>query len=90
MEVYAGWTREDGLLYDPWLRLHQRLGAEVVEVCHGSMTVTGTRAEWEEWPGLDYPGDGEYVVDGALVPVRFEGDRGVYVEPNVWMRHSTT
>ena len=33
------------------------------------------------------PEEGDYVVPGALVPVRFEGGRGTYVEPNVWMRH---
>jgi hypothetical protein len=27
------------------------------------------------------------VVPGALVPVEFAGGRGVYVEPNLWMRH---
>jgi hypothetical protein len=52
------------------------------------MTIAGTRAEWEEWTGLTFPEDGEYVVPGALVPVRFKSGRGVYVEPNVWMRHA--
>ena len=51
------------------------------------MWVEGTREEWEAWTGMAFPDDGEYVVPGALVPVSFEGGRGVYVEPNVWMRH---
>jgi GNAT superfamily N-acetyltransferase len=88
MERYVRWTREDGLAWDPWLRLHERLGAELLEVCPASMTVTGTREEWEGWTGLEFPDDGDYVVPGALVPVRFEGDTGTYVEPNVWMRHA--
>ena len=87
LEQYARWTRADGLPWDPWIRLHARLGAELLEVCPESMVVTGTVAEWEEWTGLEFPADGEYVVPGALVPVRFQGGRGVYVEPNVWMRH---
>ena len=33
-----------------------------------SMTITGTRAEWEEWTGMLFPEDGDYVVPGALVP----------------------
>ena len=37
--------------------------------------------------GMPFPADGRYVVAGALVPVEFAGGRGVYVEPNVWMRH---
>jgi hypothetical protein len=87
LERYAHWRREDGLPYDPWIRLHVRLGAELAEVCPESMRVTGTVAEWEEWTGLHFPEDGDYVVPGALVPVTFEEGIGVYVEPNVWMRH---
>lgn len=87
IERYVGWTREDGLAWDPWIRLHARLGAELLEVCPASMTVTGSLDEWREWTGLDFPDDGDYIVPGALVPVRFEAGRGVYVEPNVWMRH---
>jgi hypothetical protein len=34
-----------------------------------------------------FPDDGEYVVPGALAPVTFADGRGLYVEPNVWMRH---
>jgi hypothetical protein len=87
LDGYAAWTRADGLPWDPWIRVHVRLGAECVEVCPRSMVVTGTRAEWEGWTGLEFPGDGEYVVPGALVPVHFDGGTGTYVEPNLWMRH---
>jgi GNAT superfamily N-acetyltransferase len=87
LERYAWWTREDGLPFDPWLRLHARLGGELLEVCPASMRVEGTRDEWVEWAGMRFPDDGDYTVPGALVPVTFRGGRGVYVEPNVWMRH---
>jgi hypothetical protein len=87
LERYAHWKREDGLPFDPWIRLHVRLGAELAEVCPESMRVTGTVAEWEEWTSLRFPEDGDYVVAGALVPVTFAEGIGVYVEPNVWMRH---
>ncbi len=68
--------------------MHARLGAELVEVCDASMTITGSAAEWEEWTAMAFPEDGDYVVPGALNPVRVEDGRGVYVEPNVWMRHA--
>jgi GNAT superfamily N-acetyltransferase len=87
LERYARWTRDDGLPFDPWLRVHARLGAELLEVCPASMRVDGTRAEWEAWTGLRFPGDGAYVVPGALVPVELDGDAGSYVEPNIWLRH---
>lgn len=88
IERYVAWRRGDGLFYDPWLRTHQRLGAELVGPAPRSMTITGSREEWEGWTGLTFPEDGDYVVAGALSPVHFEGGQGVYVEPNVWMRHA--
>jgi hypothetical protein len=89
MERYAAWTRPDGLPFDPWLRVHVRLGATVERVCPLSMQIPGTVAEWEEWAAMAFPESGSYVVPGALVPVEVdvEADHVLYVEPNVWMRH---
>jgi len=87
IERYVRWRREDGYMYDPWLRTHERLGAELLEPAPRSLTITGSRDEWEEWTDLQYPEDGDYIVPGALVPVRFRDGRGTYAEPNVWMRH---
>jgi GNAT superfamily N-acetyltransferase len=90
IERYVEWRREDGLLFDPWLRAHERLGAEIVGIAPDSLLSEGTVAEFEEWTGLALPESGSYVVPGALVPVEIdrERDRGVYREPNVWMRHA--
>jgi GNAT superfamily N-acetyltransferase len=89
MARYVQWRRADGLPVDPWIRVHARLGAELLEVCDSSMVVNGTVDAWESWTGLVFPDSGRYVVDGALVPIAInrEADRGEYVEPNVWMRH---
>jgi GNAT superfamily N-acetyltransferase len=89
IERYAQWRREDGLLFDPWLRAHERLGATVTGIAQNSLVSEGTVAELEEWCSLEFPESGSYVVPGALVPVEIdrERDRGVYREPNVWMRH---
>jgi GNAT superfamily N-acetyltransferase len=87
IDKYVLWRREDGFHYDPWIRTHERLGAEILSPAPKSMTVVASREEWEQWTTLQFPEDGDYVVRGALVPVRFEGGTGTYVEPNVWMRH---
>jgi GNAT superfamily N-acetyltransferase len=89
IERYVQWRRDDGLLFDPWLRAHERLGAQIVGIAEGSLVSEGTVAELEQWCGLQFPESGSYVVDGALVPVEIdrERDQGVYREPNVWMRH---
>ena len=89
LERYMRWERADGLPFDPWIRLHHRLGAEMLALAARSLDVRGTVAAWEEWTGMAFPESGDYVVPGALVPVAIERERdeGRYVEPNVWMRH---
>ena len=88
MERYFRWERLDGLPFDPWFRVHRRLGAEFVRVASQSMVIMGTILEWEEWTGMHFPEDA-YVVPGALQPVVMDLERnlGTYEEPNVWMRH---
>jgi hypothetical protein len=56
----ARWTREDGLPFDPWMRLHTRLGAEILAVAERSLDISGSVAEWESWTDLSYPEDGDY------------------------------
>ena len=89
MERYFRWKRSDGLPFDPWLRVHRRLGAEFLRVAPRSMVITGTVSEWEEWTGMLFPESDTYVVPVALSPfvMDLERDLGVYEEPNVWMRH---
>jgi GNAT superfamily N-acetyltransferase len=89
IERYVTWRRADGTHLDPWLRTHERLGGEILEVAPRSMTIPGAIAQWEEWTGMVFPESGAYVVPGALVPVEIdrERDQGLYVEPNVWMVH---
>lgn len=90
MEDYIAWKREDGLPFDGWLRVHARLGGQVIRICSHSMRIPGTIAEWTKWTGQTFPGSGEYHVDGALVPITIdvEADTGLYLEPNVWIVHT--
>jgi GNAT superfamily N-acetyltransferase len=90
MADFARWARDDGLHMDPWIRTHQRLGAEILCPAPRSMIVTGTVAEWEGWTGMAFPQAGRYVVPGALdlVEIDTERDLGSYVETNLWMRHA--
>lgn len=87
LEDYICWTGPDGQASDPWLRLHLRLGAEVLGIAQESMVVTGTVSEWESWIGTPLPSTGDYVIEGGLVPLQVDRttDLGRYVEPNVWV-----
>jgi GNAT superfamily N-acetyltransferase len=91
IERYVRWTQPDGSPFDPWLRVHWRLGAEFLQVAAQSMVITGTIQEWETWTGMRFPESGPYVVPDALQPVLIdlESDCGRYEDPNVWMRHAT-
>jgi GNAT superfamily N-acetyltransferase len=89
IERYAGWRRPDGLLLDPWMRVHERLGATVLRPEPRSLRITGTVAEWQRWTGMEFPESGDYWFPGGLATVAIDrsGDRGRYWEPNVWMHH---
>ncbi len=87
--AYCAWTGEKGEWFDPWLRTHQRLGARVVKPCMRSLAVGGSAQDWLDWAGVRFGPSGEYCVDGALAPVKYDAGRdwGLYVEPNLWMLH---
>ncbi|SHJ20545.1 GNAT family N-acetyltransferase [Lutispora thermophila] len=89
IEDYIQWKDGNGLPFDPWLRVHVRQGAEIVKVCHKAMYIPGKIEDWEEWTGMKFMSSGDYVIDGALVPVKVdvENDIGEYVEPNVWVSY---
>ncbi|MBN1458732.1 MAG: hypothetical protein JXA57_04295 [Armatimonadetes bacterium] len=89
MARYLKWKHEDGLPFDPWLRVHVRLGGRIVKPCERSMQITGTVSEWEQWAQMKFPESGSYVVPGALAPIEIDRarDTGIYVEPNVWVCH---
>jgi hypothetical protein len=89
IERYAEWTRPDGLPFDPWIRLHVRLGGRIVRAAPRSMRITGSVADWEGWTGLSFPESGPYIVPTATSPVTIDrqGDEGVYFDQNVWVVH---
>jgi hypothetical protein len=89
IERYVTWRREDGQLLDPWMRVHERLGARVSTPVPRSMRITGTVEEWETWTGLSLPDSGDYTFPNglALLQVDRADDRCSYWEPNVWMVH---
>jgi hypothetical protein len=89
MTEYVQRTRPDGLPYDPWLRVHVRLGGTIGAVCPLAMTIPGTLAQWREWTGLPFDRSGPLELEFALTPVHVwvEHDHAVYVEPNVWVHH---
>jgi GNAT superfamily N-acetyltransferase len=89
IEEYARWTRADGLPFDPWLRVHVRMGAEILRPEPRSLRISGTVGEWEDWTQMQFPVNGDYVFPEGLATVSIDRERdvGLYFEPNVWVRH---
>ena len=90
IERYAGWRRADGTAFDPWIRVHEDVGGAILKTAPTSLEIVGTIAEWEGWTRMAFPETGEYVIPQGLatVSIDVERNRGLYFEPNVWVRHS--
>ena len=89
MERYVRWENGDGLPLDAWIRVHVRMGAQILGVAPRTLVIEGSVAEWERWTDMRFPDSGSYIVPGALQPVVIDRDRdeGRYEDPNVWMQH---
>ncbi len=87
---YASWQRRDGLAFDPWIRVHARLGARILRPEPNSMEFTAQVPDWEEWTGMHFHRDGFYVFPAGLAPLTITDDVGRYWEPNVWMLHDVS
>jgi hypothetical protein len=90
IDEYVSWTDDKGRLFDPWLRSHAAAGGRIIKPASRSMVVEEPVGFWEMWTGRPFEQSGDYPVDGALVPVSIDLDRGVgrYVEPNVWFAYA--
>jgi GNAT superfamily N-acetyltransferase len=81
IERFSEWRRDDGLLFDPWLRTHERLGARILRCEPRSLEITAPVADWERWTGLSLPETGKYVFPGGLAPLDVSDGTGTYFEP---------
>ncbi|NIK11680.1 GNAT family N-acetyltransferase [Alkalibacillus almallahensis] len=89
MEEYVSWIRDDGTPFDPWIRTHFKTGASIIKVAENSMIIPASVEEWEEWTGMKLHSSGSYIINEGLAPLDVDktANKGIYIEPNVWMRH---
>ena len=88
IERYMCWRNPDGTHFDPWIRIHEVIGGEILAAAAESMTIEAPVSDWEEWTGMHFPDEGDHIVPGMLAPLHVRDDAGRHVEPNVWLRHS--
>lgn len=87
IDRYITWRRADGTLLDPWMRVHERLGATILRPEPRSLEITRPIESWTTWVNMHFPDDGEYVFPQGLAPLRVTDGVGEYWEPNAWMLH---
>ena len=87
IDRYATWKRFDGLPFDPWMRVHVRLGATILRTEPQSLRIQAPVTDWELWTEMTFPEDGVYVFPSGLAPLHVREGTGAYWEPNVWMLH---
>lgn len=88
IERYMTWRRSDGRHFDPWIRIHEHAGGEILAAAPDSMAMEAPVSDWQEWTGMEFPDDGDHIVPGMLAPLHVRNGVGRHVEPNVWLRHS--
>ncbi len=66
IERYTEWRRKDGRHFDPWIRIHEYVGGTILAPAPESMLIVAPIADWEEWTGMRFPGDGVHIVPGML------------------------
>ena len=70
IEEFVRWRRPDGSHLDPWIRTHERVGGEILRLAPESMVIEAPVADWEEWTGLQLPGEGELRRRGNALDAR--------------------
>jgi hypothetical protein len=88
IDQYAYWKRHDGLPFDPWMRVHARLGATILKPEPRSLMISASVTDWEAWTEMRFPADGDYTFPFGLAPLHVGDGTGLYWEPNVWMLHA--
>jgi GNAT superfamily N-acetyltransferase len=84
---YASFVRDDGAPFDPWFRAAWQTGLVPVAAAERSLSARAPFDSWQRWLGVEVPGSGPYLVDGAIKPAILETelDEGRYREPHLWV-----
>ena len=88
IEEYLTWRASDDSYFDPWLRVHDKLGANFLHICYQSAKIVAPIADWMKWTAQTFEGPGQYLIKEALTPLVVENGIGTYLEPNVWVSYT--
>ncbi|MBR6436232.1 MAG: GNAT family N-acetyltransferase [Thermoguttaceae bacterium] len=77
------------LPFDPWIRLHVKLGARIIKPCLESVVISEPLEKWTQWTGVTFDKSGLYSIPGGDEPlvVDVEENQGDYSASGVWVVH---
>lgn len=89
IERYGFWRTKNGDHFDPWVRLHERHGAQLLRADAEGMRVESRLSHWEKWTGLSFFESGWYIIPEGLAPLKVDMDKdhGVYREGSLWVSY---
>lgn len=87
IEQYAEMRMADGRHFDPWVRVHERIGGRIIGVAEHSANFVGSREDWERWVGIRLPDDGRVLAPKTINFLDLVAGIGVLVEPSIWILH---
>ncbi len=89
LKNYYKKLNDKGDIFDPWFRVHKKMGGEVVRFCENSQYIKATVEDWEKWTGETFSSSDIYIIKGGHTPLKINIDKniGEYYDTAVWITH---
>lgn len=87
IEEYTRTRLDNDEHFDPWIRVHERIGGVVVGSCAGSAVFVATKDEWQAWSKIKLPIAGRVIIPNAINPLEIKEDQGILSEDSIWVIH---
>lgn len=88
LDEYADFRLKNGEHFDPWLRVHERIGGEIIGTCPGSAIFTAPVSDWQDWSKMKLPNRGRVLVPNAINYLEIQNGIGTLKEDSIWVTHS--
>jgi GNAT superfamily N-acetyltransferase len=85
---YSQVRLDNGEHFDPWLRIHERIGGKIIGVCPASAVFSAPLNDWQDWSKMKLPESGRLLVPNAINYLEIKDGVGVLKEDSVWVLHS--
>jgi GNAT superfamily N-acetyltransferase len=88
IQDYVNVRLPDGEHFDPWVRIHERIGGQIIGVCPASAVFSAPITDWQDWSKMKLPENGKVLVPNAINYLEIKDSLGVLKEDSIWILHS--